>query len=293
MKFLKKGLVLTMAAIMLASTATLAACGGNNGNGGKTEKTPFIKEVVILTKPETDYLVGDIFTYDDFALQEVYSDGSRKNIVSGFEFTRKKASVLVDKKNYIYEDQDVALDAPLTTNDTEIYITYNTTCQGYNLTYNLTQPLSVKDPSDPNTEIFMIGDASLVYFYGDGRVESYGIQYAPYKQYDACRNDGFWSWNGSELVIAMKNYNPNISENADDEYRELIITKVNGGYTFKFEWAAQGENVGTKESPVYKTYTYNCTISAELAARRLTSNRKYGDQNLKGKYSKQTDNVKG
>ena len=87
----------------------------------------------------------------------------------------------------------------------------------------------------------------------------------------------------------MKNYNPNVSENPNDEYRELVVTKNSDGtFSFKYEWAAQSEKVS--DDPVtYKTYTYGGTVAANVISKRLTSSKTYGDQNLKGTYSKQTD----
>lgn len=271
-----------------ATTMGLAACGGNEGS--TPEQTPFIKEVVILNAPETYYLEGETFDEGDFALQEIYSDGTKKNVTSGYEFIRKQKSVLVDPDNYTYEDQDVPLNDPLTNNDNEIYISYKTTCQGYNLEYNLTQPITVKDPTATDTEIFTVGDNDKIYFYGDGTVQSYGIQYAGYWQ--MFTNSGKWSWDGETITIAMENWNPNVCENGnakkDGSYRELKITKsADGACTFHFEWAASMETVGEG----YKTYTYGGTIPASVFAKRLTADKKYGEQDLAGKYSKQIDNL--
>ena len=295
MKNRNKLSVFALSALLCGATLTScgnSTCDATSTNSASGTKTPFIKEVTILNEPETYYLAGETFDEGDFALQETYSDGSKKNVTFGYTFTRKTKSVLVDETNYKYEDQAVALTDPLTTNDDEIYITYTTTCQGYKLTYNLTQSLTVKDPSASDTEIFTVGTNDKIYFYGDGHVESYGIQYEPYAhgEYGAIvRNDGFWSWTGSELTIAMKNYNPNVSENADDEYRELILTKNSDGtYTFSFEWAAQSETVSS-DPVTCKTYTYGGTIAENVMKKRLTANKTYGDQSLKGKYSKQTD----
>lgn len=288
-----KRIAAVAATVALGVTAMgLAACGGNDGQGGtsgETTKTPFIKEVIILSEPETYYLEGETFDEGDFALQEIYSDGTKKNITSGYEFTRKQKSVLVDPDNYVYEDQDVPLNDPLTSNDNEVYITYKTTCQGYNLEYNLTQPITVKNPTAADTEIFTVGDNDKVYFYGDGTIQSYGIQYAGYWQ--VFSNAGEWSWDGTNLTIVMKNWNPNVcvGGNAKDEgKRELNVTKnADGSYSFNFEWAAKYETTGDG----YKTYTYGGTIPSNVFAKRLTSDKKYGDQELAGKYPKQVDKL--
>lgn len=293
MKNLKKIVAVVATVVLIATTLGLVACGPTNGggNGGNDsgKKTPFIKEVVILSAPEVNYLYGDTFDEGDFMLQEIYSDGTTKNVTSGYQFIRKQASVLVDEENWVYEDQDVELTAPITRNDNEIYIEYKTTCQGYDLTYNLTQPLNVQDPDSKDTVIFTVGTNDKIYFYGDGHVESYGVQLNDYWQYGT--NSGFWSWNGSELVIAIKNYNSNVSENPEDEYRELYVTKnADGTFTFKYEWAARLEAL---PGGGFKTYTFGGTVSKSDVTRRLTSSKTYGDQNLKGTYSKQTDHVKG
>lgn len=293
MKKFKKITTVATTFLLAATMLGLTACGGGNGGGnggnGTCEKTPFIKDVVILTPPEINYLYGDTFDEGDFLLQEIYSDGTTKNVTSGYQFIRKQASVLVDEENFVYEDQDVELTAPITRNDSEIYIEYKTTCLGYDLTYNLTQPLNVQDPASPDTVIFTVGDNDKIYFYGDGHVESYGIQLKDYWQMGT--NSGLWSWNGSELVIAMKNYNSNVSENPEDEYRELYVTKnADGTFTFKYEWAARFEAL---PGGGFKTYTFGGTISKSDVTRRLTPSKTYGIQDLKGKYSKQTDHVKG
>lgn len=206
MRNFKKFVPVTAMFALVATTLGLTACGSGNegGNGGNScEKTPFIKDVVILNAPEVNYLYGDTFDEGDFLLQEIYSDGATKNVTSGYQFIRKQESVLVDEENWVYEDKDVELTAPMTRNDTEIYIEYKTTCQGYDLTYNLTQPLNVQDPNSADTVIFTVGTNDKVYFYGDGHVESYGVQWNnEYWQYGT--NSGKWSWNGTELVIAMK-----------------------------------------------------------------------------------------
>lgn len=294
MRNFKKFVPVTAMFALVATTLGLTACGSGNegGNGGNSscKKTPFIKDVVILNAPEVNYLYGDTFDEGDFLLQEMYSDGATKNVTSGYQFIRKQESVLVDEENWVYEDKDVELTAPMTRNDTEIYIEYKTTCQGYDLTYNLTQPLNVQDPNSADTVIFTVGTNDKVYFYGDGHVESYGVQWNnEYWQYGT--NSGKWSWNGTELVIAMKNYNSNISENPADEYRELYVTKnADGTFTFKYEWAARTEAL---PGGGFKTYTFGGTVSKSDVKRRLTPSKTYGDQNLKGKYSKQTDHVKG
>lgn len=150
--------------------------------------------------------------------------------------------------------------------------------------------MNVQDPNSADTVIFTVGTNDKVYFYGDGHVESYGVQWNnEYWQYGT--NSGKWSWNGTELVIAMKNYNSNISENPADEYRELYVTKnADGTFTFKYEWAARTEAL---PGGGFKTYTFGGTVSKSDVKRRLTPSKTYGDQNLKGKYSKQTDHVKG
>lgn len=157
MRNFKKFVPVTVMFALVATTLGLTACGSGNegGNGGNSscKKTPFIKDVVILNAPEVNYLYGDTFDEGDFLLQEIYSDGATKNVTSGYQFIRKQESVLVDEENWVYEDKDVELTAPMTRNDTEIYIEYKTTCQGYDLTYNLTQPLNVQDPNSADTVI--------------------------------------------------------------------------------------------------------------------------------------------
>lgn len=167
MRNFKKFVPVTAMFALVATTLGLTACGSGNegGNGGNScEKTPFIKDVVILNAPEVNYLYGDTFDEGDFLLQEIYSDGATKNVTSGYQFIRKQESVLVDEENWVYEDKDVELTAPMTRNDTEIYIEYKTTCQGYDLTYNLTQPLNVQDPNSADTVIFTVGTNDKVYF---------------------------------------------------------------------------------------------------------------------------------
>ena len=198
MKLLRKLGVVAVLAAMAGTTAACAACGEPD-----TPDTPDPGDEVTVTNislvleaDNTTYISGDVFDPTGITLRVTYSDGTSKNVTTGFTYDTE----------------------PLEVGDTSVTIAY----EGK----TATQAITVSDAADALIVKFGTGDCTRC--YGDGTVIVGGNQNMPYVFNDGddsslanaidyggddawstvvssfC-NLGTWTWDGEKLVMLIKN----------------------------------------------------------------------------------------
>ena len=253
MKLLRKLGVVAVLAAMAGTTAAFAACGEPD-----TPDTPDPGDEITVTNislaleaTNTLYISGDTFDPAGITLRVTYSDGTSKNVTSGFTYDTAPLEVGDTSVTITYEGKTV--EQSITVNDAADALIIQFGSGDYTRCYG--NGLVIVGGTQINDSIFVGGDDSSLANVIPASDATGGMTGLDIAQFAA--NLGTWSWDGEEFKMTINN-------KTEDVEVEVTYNAEEGVWTMaEYDFV---DYVG-------QTYKFSGSCTKEQAEKYLTANR--------------------